>query len=124
MNCNHCDSKMKDGIMLCTTNDWRINDSSGNLKAIIEIHGIESGDDEIGDTYPIEYCDCGKNPNIISYIELAYTESQLISLWFPDDNTKTITDVINDVKTEQSFNDIDAKDFIKEHFSLVTDWSV
>ena len=48
MNCNHCNSKMKDGTMLCHTNDYRINDSSGNLK----------------------YCNCEENPNIISYVEI------------------------------------------------------
>ena len=124
MNCTNCNSKMKDGIMLCHTHDYRINDSSGNLKAIVEFHEIESGDIEIGDTYPIEYCDCGINPNIISYIELAYTESDVIKLWFSSDSTKTITDVINDAKSQQNLDDTQVDDFIKEHFSLVTDWSI
>ena len=109
--------------MLCTNNDWRINDNSGNLKMIVEIHDIPDGDEEIGDTYSTEYCDCGKQTRIISFTELAYTESDAINFYFPDDNSKTITDLINAVKTEQSFNDTNARDFIKEHFSLVKDWS-
>ena len=44
-----CNSTTKDGIRLCHTNDWRINDASGSLKIIIETHNIPSNDDEIGD---------------------------------------------------------------------------
>lgn len=70
MNCNHCNSKMKDGTMLCHTNDYRINDSSGNLKVIVESHEIPSDDEEINNSYPIKYCNCEENPNIISYVEI------------------------------------------------------
>ena len=90
---------------------------------IVEIHDIEDGSDEIGDTYSKEYCECGKFIRIISFTELAYTESDAINFYFPTDNTKTITDLINVVKTERSLNDVDAKIFIKEHFTLVKEWS-
>lgn len=70
MNCNYCKSKMKDGVMLCYTNDYRINDNSGNLKVIIESHELESDDEEMGDNYPIKYCNCVGNPEIVSFVEV------------------------------------------------------
>ena len=110
--------------MLCTDNDWRINDSSGSFKMIVEIHDIEDGSGEIGETYSQEYCDCGKNPNILSYIELEYTESQVISSWFSNDNTKTINDVVNDMKNLEGVGDAEAKLLIKEQFEYVKEWSI
>jgi len=55
---------------------------------------------------------------------IAFTESDVINLWFPTDNTKTITDVINDAKSQQNLDDTQANGFIKEQFLLVTDWSI
>ena len=52
MNCPNCNIEMIDGTMLCHTNDYRINDSGGNLVIIIQTQ-------EIGDSYSVKYCSCG-----------------------------------------------------------------
>tara|TARA_R100001079_G_scaffold93383_1_gene56091 strand:- start:243 stop:437 length:195 start_codon:yes stop_codon:yes gene_type:complete len=59
MNCPNCNIEMIDGTMLCHTNDYRINDSGGNLVIIIQTHDIPSDNEEIGDSYSVKYCSCG-----------------------------------------------------------------
>ena len=108
MNCPECDSTMKTGTMLCTNNDWRINDNSGNLKMIVEIHDISDGDEEIGDTYSREYCECGQFPPIVSFEEIAYTES----------------DVVNNLMSINSFDESESIDLIKNTNPYVKDWSI
>tara|TARA_B100001123_G_C15316132_1_gene1026175 strand:+ start:909 stop:1076 length:168 start_codon:yes stop_codon:yes gene_type:complete len=51
------------------------------------------------------------------------TEQQVINKFYPDDNTKTISDVINELN---KIHTIDSKsiEFLKEYFSDVSDWSI
>lgn len=124
MNCGYCNVKLKTGTMLCTDNDWRINDSSGSFKMIVEIHEIEDGNEEIGDTYSREYCECGQFPPIVSLEEIAYTESDVINLYFSNDNTKTISDVVNNIMTVNSFDESLSIDLIKDTNPYVKNWSI
>ena len=55
---------------------------------------------------------------------IAFTESDVINLWFPSDNTKTISDVVNGVMTPNSFDEPTAIGLIKDTNHLVTDWSI
>tara|TARA_Y100000356_G_C11151934_1_gene231126 strand:- start:131 stop:496 length:366 start_codon:yes stop_codon:yes gene_type:complete len=121
MNCPECDSTMKTGTMLCTNNDWRINDNSGNLKMIVEIHDISDGDEEIGDTYSREYCECGQFPPIVSFEEIAYTESDVVNLYT---GAKTISDVVNNLMSINSFDESESIDLIKNTNPYVKDWSI
>ena len=121
MNCGYCNAELKTGTMLCTDNDWRINDSSGSLKMIVEIHNIENGSEEIGDTYSREYCECGKFPTIVSFEEIAYTESDVVNLY---DGAKTISDVVNDVMSVNSLNELESIELIKNTNPYVEDWSI
>ena len=123
MNCGYCNAELKTGTMLCTDNDWRINDSSGSLKMIVEIHDIEDGSEEIGHTYSREYCECGEFPPIVSLEEIQYTESEVINEAFPNDNSKTITDVINSFISQNKISEEEAKIMIKSHFRYVSNWS-
>ena len=121
MNCGYCNTELKTGTMLCTNNDWRINDSSGSLKMIVEIHDIEDGHEEIGDSYSREYCECGKFPTIVSFEEIAYTESDVVNLY---DGAKTISDVVNNVMTINSFDESLSIDLIKDTNPYVKNWSI
>ena len=57
------------------------------------------------------------------------TEQEVIDLFFPDDNTKTITDLIDYLKQLQidsGWTDITetiVKDGLKDTFNEVSDWS-
>ena len=111
MKCEYCNAELKTGTMLCTDNDWRINDSSGSLKMIVKMHDIPSGDEEIGDTYSREYCECGKFPKMVSFEDIAYVESDVVNLY---SGAKTISDVVNDVMSVNSTNQEDAIQLIKD----------
>ena len=124
MKCEYCNEELKIGTMLCTDNDWRINDSSGSLKMIVKVHDIPSGDGEIGDTYSREYCECGEFPKMVSSEEIQYTESDVVNLYFSNDNTKTISDVVNDVMTINSFDEVLSIDLIKNIHPYVKNWSI
>ena len=121
MNCGYCNAELKTGTMLCTDNDWRINDSSGSLKMIVEIHDIEDGSEEIGDNYSREYCECGEFPPIVSLEDIAYTESDVVNLY---SGAKTISDVVNDVMSVNSLNESESIDLIKNINPYVKDWSI
>ena len=121
MKCEYCNAELKTGTMLCTDNDWRINDSSGSLKMIVEIHDIPSGDEEIGDTYSREYCECGKFPKMVSFEDIAYVESDVVNLY---SGAKTISDVVNDVMSVNSTNEEDAIQLIKDTNPYVKDWNI
>ena len=60
MNCPTCNLPLENGTWVCTTTDYRILNSSGNVEpySIVE-HNIPSDDEEIGDTTNIKYCYCG-----------------------------------------------------------------
>ena len=57
------------------------------------------------------------------------TEQEVIDLFFPDDNTKNITDLINYLKQleiDNGWTDITetiVKDGLKDAFDTITDWS-
>ena len=57
------------------------------------------------------------------------TEQEVIDLFFPDDNTKTITDLIDYLKQleiDSGWTDITetiVKDGLKDAFNQVSDWS-
>ena len=99
MKCEYCNAELKTGTMLCTDNDWRINDSSGSLKMIVKMHDIPSGDEEIGDTYSREYCECGKFPKMVSFEDIAYVESDVVNLY---SGAKTVYDVVYEAMTVNS----------------------
>ena len=124
MNCGYCNAELKTGTMLCTDNDWRINDSSGSLKMIVEIHDIENGSEEIGDTYSREYCECGEFPKMVSFEDIAYIELDVINLYFSNDNTKTISDVVSNVISVNSIDEEDAIQLIKNTNPYVNNWSI
>ena len=121
MKCEYCNAELKTGTMLCTDNDWRINDSSGSLKMIVKMHDILSGDEEIGDTYSREYCECGKFPKMVSFEDIAYVESDVVNLY---SGAKTISDVVNDVMSVNSTNEEDAIQLIKDTNPYVKDWNI
>ena len=121
MKCEYCNAELKTGTMLCTDNDWRINDSSGSLKMIVKMHDIPSGDEEIGDTYSREYCECGKFPKMVSFEDIAYVESDVVNLY---SGAKTISDVVNDVMSVNSTNEEDAIQLIKDTNPYVKDWNI
>tara|TARA_Y100000004_G_scaffold149606_1_gene171577 strand:+ start:231 stop:413 length:183 start_codon:yes stop_codon:yes gene_type:complete len=57
------------------------------------------------------------------------TEQEVIDLFFPDDNTKTITDLIDyfkQLEIDNGWTDITetiVKDGLKDAFNQVSDWS-
>tara|TARA_Y100000593_G_scaffold51107_1_gene96132 strand:+ start:1767 stop:1952 length:186 start_codon:yes stop_codon:yes gene_type:complete len=56
------------------------------------------------------------------------TEQEVIDMFYPNDNTKTISDVIQLLKTTQqnhnlNYTEIEIKKEIKSSFTNVTDWS-
>ena len=59
MNCPTCNSPLENGTYVCTSTDYRILDSDGNveLMSIVE-HNLDSDMEEIGDTTNIKYCYC------------------------------------------------------------------
>ena len=123
MNCGYCNAELKTGTMLCTDNDWRINDSSGSLKMIVEIHNIEDSNssEEIGDTYSREYCECGQFPPIVSLEDIAYAESNVVNVY---SGAKTISDVVNNVMSVNSIDEEDAIQLIKNTNPYVNNWSI
>jgi len=54
------------------------------------------------------------------------TEQEVIDLIYPDDNTKTISDLINFLQSKQtiSFTVDEIKTQLKLDFTDVTDWSI
>ena len=48
MKCERCGYQMEEetGVLICTTTDFRIQDSNGNLKFVISTHNLESDDEE------------------------------------------------------------------------------
>ena len=60
MNCPTCNIELENGTYVCTSTDYRILNSDGNVEpySIVE-HNIPSGEEEIGDTTNVKYCYCG-----------------------------------------------------------------
>ena len=60
MKCERCGYQMEEetGVLICTTTDFRIQDSNGNLKFVISTHNLESDDEEIGESWNVKYCYC------------------------------------------------------------------
>ncbi len=59
MNCINCNSKLNDGVYVCRTSDYRIEDGNSNLVCIVETHSLPSDSEEINDSIDIKYCNCG-----------------------------------------------------------------
>ena len=121
MNCGYCNTELKTGTMLCTDNDWRINDSSGSLKMIIEIHDSIDYAEEVGSSKTIKYCECGEFPKMVSFEDIMYTELDVVNSY---NGAKTISDVVNDVMSVNSTNEEDAIQLIKDTNPYVKDWSI
>tara|TARA_Y100000114_G_C11698002_1_gene296986 strand:+ start:386 stop:751 length:366 start_codon:yes stop_codon:yes gene_type:complete len=121
MNCGYCNTELKTGTMLCTDNDWRINDSSGSLKMIIEIHESTDDGEEVGSSKTIKYCECGEFPKMVSFEDIMYTELDVVNSY---NGAKTISDVVNDVMSVNSTNEEDAIQLIKDTNPYVKDWSI
>ena len=59
MSCPNCISgSLSNGKYICTTEDYRVVDSSDDLVWIIVTHDIPNNDDEINDYENITYCIC------------------------------------------------------------------
>ena len=57
MNCEIHNTPMLDGTYVCSTEDYRILDTEGNLVYIYKEHDIEdTNDPEIGTSCPVKYC--------------------------------------------------------------------
>jgi len=54
---------------------------------------------------------------------IVFTESEVINEAFPNDNSKTITDVINSFISQNNISEEEAKIMIKSHFRHVFNWS-
>ena len=65
-----------------------------------------------------------KDNNWNNISDIMFTESDVINHWYSSDNTKTITDVVNDMKNIDGCNDEQAKELIKEQFPIVKDLSI
>jgi len=55
---------------------------------------------------------------------ITFIESDVINLYFPSDDTKTISDVVNVVMTDNSFDETFSIELIKDTNPLITDWSI
>lgn len=51
------------------------------------------------------------------------TEQEVVNKFYPDDNTKTISDVITELN-KININDSNSIKTLKEYFTDVSDWSI
>tara|TARA_B100000287_G_C20046387_1_gene548507 strand:+ start:78 stop:245 length:168 start_codon:yes stop_codon:yes gene_type:complete len=51
------------------------------------------------------------------------TEQQVINQFYSDDNTKTISDVVNELN-KIHITDSKSIEFLKQYFSNVSDWTI
>ena len=51
------------------------------------------------------------------------TEQEVVNKFYPDDNTKTISDIITELN-KIYITDSESIKVVKEHFTDVSDWSI
>tara|TARA_Y100001937_G_C7092694_1_gene318539 strand:+ start:258 stop:629 length:372 start_codon:yes stop_codon:yes gene_type:complete len=122
MNCPKCNNKMNQGIYICTANDNRILDSSGNLVFIYKTNQIDADDGEIGSYNDVYYC--GSDSYFEPYDKQAVTEQELIQSVFKNKyTTKTIDDVLTKLVNAGLGTTEEIKNILKSSNPSVTDWS-